>query len=57
MFSGLSVDDFIQKPTFQYLTKDGLARLKDAVTTLAEAEGLYMHAKAVRERFEDINSI
>jgi len=52
MFSGLSVDDFIQKPTFQYLTKDGLGRLKDTVTTLAEAEGLYMHAKAVRERFE-----
>jgi histidinol dehydrogenase len=51
MFSGLSVDDFIQKPTFQYLTKDGLGRLKDTVTILAEAEGLYMHAKAVRERF------
>jgi len=51
MFSGLSIDDFIQKPTFQYLTKDGLERLKDTVTTLAEAEGLYMHAEAVRERF------
>jgi histidinol dehydrogenase len=51
MFSGLSVDDFIQKPTFQYLTKDGLEKLKDAVITLAEAEGLYMHAEAVRERF------
>jgi histidinol dehydrogenase len=51
MFSGLSVDDFIKKPTFQYLTKDGLSRLKDTVTTLAEAEGLYMHARAVRERF------
>ncbi|MFQ6041806.1 MAG: histidinol dehydrogenase [Candidatus Poribacteria bacterium] len=53
MFSGLSVDDFVKKPTFQYLTKDGLGRLKDAVVTLAEAEGLYMHAKAVKERFEE----
>lgn len=53
MFSGLSVDDFIKKPTFQYLTKEGLASLKDAVTTLAEAEGLPMHAQAVRERFAD----
>ncbi|HIE27209.1 TPA: histidinol dehydrogenase [Candidatus Poribacteria bacterium] len=53
MFSGLSVDDFVKKPTFQYLTKDGLERLKDAVVTLAEAEGLYMHARAVRERFEE----
>ncbi len=51
MFSGLSVDDFIKKPTFQYLSKKGLADLKDTVVTLAEAEGLPMHAKAVRARF------
>jgi histidinol dehydrogenase len=38
-FSGLSVDDFIKKPTFQYLSKDGLSSLKDTVVTLAEAEG------------------
>ncbi len=53
MFSGLSVDDFIKKPTFQYLTKDGLSKLKDTVITIAEAEGLYMHARAIRERFVD----
>lgn len=53
MFSGLSVDDFIKKPTFQYLTKDGLSKLKDTVTTIAEAEGLYMHARAIRERFRE----
>jgi histidinol dehydrogenase len=52
MFSGLSVDDFIKKPTFQYLSKSGLAGLKDVVTTLAEAEGLPIHARAVRVRFE-----
>jgi len=52
MFSGLSVDDFIKKPTFQYLSKEGLASLKDTVITLAEAEGLPMHARAVRARFE-----
>ncbi len=52
MFSGLSVDDFIKKPTFQYLSKKGLASLKDVVITLAEAEGLPIHAKAVRARFE-----
>jgi histidinol dehydrogenase len=51
MFSGLSVDDFIKKPTYQYLTRDGLERLKDTVITLAEAEGLYVHAEAVRARF------
>jgi histidinol dehydrogenase len=52
MFSGLSVDDFIKKPTFQYLSKKGLSSLKDVVVTLAETEGLPMHARAVRVRFK-----
>jgi histidinol dehydrogenase len=52
MFSGLSVDDFIKKPTFQYLSREGLARLKDVVVTLAEAEGLPIHARAVKARFK-----
>ena len=50
MFSGLSVDDFVKKPTFQYLSKGGLAQLADAVITLAEEEGLPMHAQTIRER-------
>jgi len=52
MFSGLSVDDFIKKPTFQYLSKDGLLSLKDTVVTLAEAEGLPLHARTILERFK-----
>jgi len=52
MFSGLSVDDFIKKPTFQYLSKKGLAGLKDVVVTLAEAEGLPIHARAIQARFK-----
>ncbi len=52
MFSGLSVDDFIKKPTFQYLSKDGLSLLKDTVVSLAEAEGLPLHARAILERFK-----
>lgn len=52
MFSGLSVDDFIKKPTFQYLSREGLEGLKDTIITLAEAEGLPLHARAVRARFE-----
>jgi len=52
MFSGLSVDDFIKKPTFQYLSKEGLEGLKDVVITLAEAEGLPVHARTIRARFE-----
>ena len=51
MFSGLSVDDFIKKPTFQHLSREGLAGLKDYVVLLAETEGLPLHARAVAERF------
>jgi histidinol dehydrogenase len=53
MFSGLSVDDFVKRPTFQYLTKYGLATLRKTVTDLARAEGLPMHARAVEERFTE----
>ncbi len=53
MFSGLSVDDFIKKPTFQYLSREGLSSLKDTVSNLAEAEGLPIHGRAVRARFKD----
>jgi histidinol dehydrogenase len=51
MFSGLSVDDFIKKPTFQHLSWEALSALKDTVITLAEHEGLLLHARAVAERF------
>jgi histidinol dehydrogenase len=51
MFSGLSVDDFIKKPTFQHLTREALLSLKDTIITLAENEGLHLHARAVAERF------
>lgn len=52
MFSGLSIDDFLKKPTFQYLSKDGLSLLKDTVVNLAEAEDLPLHARAILERFK-----
>ncbi|MFP4057099.1 MAG: histidinol dehydrogenase [Candidatus Brocadiia bacterium] len=53
MFSGLSVDDFVKKPTFQYLTREGLSHLREAVVALAENEGLPIHAQSIRERFEE----
>jgi histidinol dehydrogenase len=52
MFSGLSVDDFIKKPTFQYLSRKGLKGLKDTITLLARKEGLPLHAKTIEVRFE-----
>ncbi|MBN1105345.1 MAG: histidinol dehydrogenase [Deltaproteobacteria bacterium] len=52
MFSGLSVDDFLKKPTFQYLSREGLAGLRDTIVTLAKAEGLPLHARSVEARFK-----
>ncbi|MFH1008633.1 MAG: histidinol dehydrogenase [Candidatus Latescibacterota bacterium] len=56
MFGGLSVDDFLKRPTFQLLSEEGLRQLAPAVITLAEAEGLPMHARTVRARLEKMNA-
>jgi histidinol dehydrogenase len=49
-YSGVSLDSFYKKITFQQLTKQGLQNISKAVTTLAEAEGLQAHANAVMVR-------
>jgi histidinol dehydrogenase len=49
-YSGVSVDSFVKKITFQQLTADGLKRISKIVTTMAEAEGLQAHAQAVKVR-------
>jgi histidinol dehydrogenase len=51
-FSGLNVDHFCKKMTVQMIDEEGLKRLEDTITTLAEAEGLGAHAQSVRKRFE-----
>jgi len=50
---GLSVDTFLRSTTVQRLDRDGLADLRETVTTLADAEGLEGHAASVDARFED----
>lgn len=49
-YSGVSVDSFVKKITFQQLTQEGLARIGKAVVVMAEAEGLTAHARAVSVR-------
>jgi histidinol dehydrogenase len=53
--SGVSVDTFVKKVTFQKVNKDGLARLAPVVTRMAQAEGLDAHARAVLIRQEVLN--
>ena len=49
-YSGVSIDSFVKKITFQQLSKTGLNNIADAVEKMAEAEGLIAHAQAVRIR-------
>lgn len=49
-YSGVSLDSFIKKITFQELTKEGLQGLGPAVQRMAEAEELMAHALAVKVR-------
>ncbi|KAJ3182642.1 trifunctional histidinol dehydrogenase [Geranomyces variabilis] len=54
MYSGVNTLTFVKHITSQTLTKEGLDRLGDTVTTLAEAEGLEAHRNAVAIRLKDI---
>jgi histidinol dehydrogenase len=49
-YSGVSVDSFVKKITYQKLSKEGLENIGKTVIEMAEAEGLRAHANAVRVR-------
>jgi histidinol dehydrogenase len=49
-YSGVSLDSFVKKITFQHLTKKGLQNLGKTIEVMAEAEGLIAHKKAVSIR-------
>ena len=50
MFSGLSVDSFLKKITFQHLTPEALKEVLPVAATLARAEGLTAHARSLEIR-------
>ncbi len=52
MYSGVSVNSFVKKITYQKLSKEGLQRIGPVVTEMAMAEGLEAHAKAVELRLK-----
>jgi histidinol dehydrogenase len=49
-YSGVNLDSFMKKITYQELTRQGLENLSDTIITMAEAEGLDAHAQAVKVR-------
>lgn len=50
--SGVNIDSYMRKITYQELTPDGLAALAPVITTMAAAEGLDAHAAAVTIRLQ-----
>ena len=51
-YSGVSVDSFVKKITFQYLTEEGLENIGPSVEILADMEGLHAHRNAVSVRMQ-----
>jgi histidinol dehydrogenase len=49
-YSGVSIDSFVKKITFQQLSPEGLKNISKTVMAMASAEGLEAHANAVRIR-------
>jgi histidinol dehydrogenase len=51
-YSGVSVDSFVKKITYQKLTENGLEAIGQTVMLMAEAEGLVAHKNAVAIRLK-----
>ena len=53
-FSGVSVESFTKKITFQKLTREGIRNLGPTIEVMARAEGLNAHERAVSLRLAEI---
>lgn len=53
MYSGVSLDSFVKKITYQQLSKEGLINIGDTVMQMAAAEGLEAHKNAVAIRLKN----
>lgn len=52
-YSGVSLDSFVKKITFQQVTERGICEIGPAVETMAEAEQLLAHKNAVTLRLKE----
>ena len=55
-YSGVSLDSFVKKITFQEITKTGLNNIGKAIEVMAEAEELIAHKNAVTIRLQSIKN-
>jgi len=51
-YSGVNLDSFMRKVTFQQISREGLSNLSNAIILMAENEGLYAHSNAVKVRLD-----
>jgi histidinol dehydrogenase len=51
-YSGVSLDSFVRKITYQKLSKEGINNIGPAIELMAEAEGLQAHKNAVTVRLK-----
>lgn len=54
-YSGVNLDSFVRKVTFQEISRDGLTNLSNAIILMAENEELQAHSNAVKIRLEEAN--
>lgn len=52
-FSGVNMDAFVKKITFQKITKEGINNIGNTIELMAEAEQLFAHKNAVTLRLND----
>ncbi len=55
-YSGVSLDSFVKKITYQELSKEGIKNIGKAIEIMAEAEELMAHKNAVTLRLKEINN-
>ena len=55
-YSGVNLDSYCRKITFQHLTEDGIRSIGRAVELMAEAEQLEAHANAMRVRMRSVEN-
>lgn len=56
-YSGVSVDSFVKKITYQRLTKEGINNIGRAIEIMAEAEELIAHKNAVSVRLKATGNV
>ncbi len=56
-YSGVSLDSFVKKITFQQVSAEGIMNIGKAIEIMAEAEGLFAHKNAVTLRRNSLRDI